>query len=103
MRQVKLINLIVRDPLGKSDHSVIEFQIKMEGEIVSSKTSVLCLNKGDYNGMRKELAKLDGNTSCMVEQLRNSGRPLKKFSQCSKKSIFRLKIRIARLGRANPG
>ena len=55
-----LINdLTVRDPLGRSDHSMVEFKIWMEREKVKSNTSVLCLNKGDYNGMREELAKVD--------------------------------------------
>ena len=43
-----LINdLIVRDPLGRSDHSMVEFKMGMEGERVKSNTTVLCLNKGD--------------------------------------------------------
>ena len=52
-------DLTVRDPLGRSDHSMVEFKIQMEREKVKSNTSVLCLNKGIDNGMRKELAKVD--------------------------------------------
>ena len=46
-------DLAVRDPLGRSDHSMVEFKIQMEREKVKSNTSVLCLNKGDYKGMRE--------------------------------------------------
>ena len=52
-------DLSVRDPLRRSDHSMVEFKIQMEREKVKSSTNVLCLNKGDYNGMREELAKVD--------------------------------------------
>ena len=38
---------------------MVEFKIQMEREKVKSNTSVLCLNKGDYKGMKEELAKID--------------------------------------------
>ena len=52
---------------------MVEFKIQMEREKVKSSTNVLCLNKGDYNGMREELAKVDWEQNFMVGQLRNSG------------------------------
>ena len=42
----KINDLIVRDPLGLSDHNMVEFLIQMEGEKVESQTSGLCLDKG---------------------------------------------------------
>eukprot|EP00061_Rhincodon_typus_P008610 g31367.t1 len=50
-------NLIVRDPLGRNNHSIAEFKIQMEDKKVKSNTRVLFLNKRDYNGMREKLAK----------------------------------------------
>uniref|UniRef100_UPI00398F88A5 uncharacterized protein n=1 Tax=Pristiophorus japonicus TaxID=55135 RepID=UPI00398F88A5 len=55
----KINDLLVKDPLGMSDHNMVEFVIQSEDEEVVSETSVLCLNKGDYSGMRAELAKID--------------------------------------------
>ena len=52
-------NLVVRGPLGKSDHNMVEFFIKMESDIVNSETKVLNLKKGNFEGMRHELAKID--------------------------------------------
>jgi len=52
-------DLTVRDPLGRSDHSMVELRIQMEREKVKSSTNVLCLTKGDYNWMREELGKVD--------------------------------------------
>eukprot|EP00061_Rhincodon_typus_P010178 g34263.t1 len=54
-----IANLAVRDPLGMSDHNMIEFFIKMENEVVDSETRVLNLNKGNYEYMRCELAFID--------------------------------------------
>ncbi|XP_059824114.1 uncharacterized protein LOC132393193 [Hypanus sabinus] len=52
-------NLVVRGPLGKSDHNMVEFFIKMESNRVNSETKVLNLKKGNFEGMRCELAKID--------------------------------------------
>ena len=52
-------DLAVRDTLGNSDHSMVQFKIQMEREKVKSNTNILCLNKGDYKGMREALAKVD--------------------------------------------
>ncbi|XP_059843783.1 uncharacterized protein LOC132403935 [Hypanus sabinus] len=54
-----LKNVLVKDPLGMSDHNMVEFHIQLEDERVGSQTSVLSLNKGDYDGMRAELLKMD--------------------------------------------
>ncbi|XP_055521745.1 uncharacterized protein LOC129715880 [Leucoraja erinacea] len=52
-------NLVVRAPLGKSDHNMVEFFIRMESDIVNSETMVQNLKKGNFEGMRRELAKID--------------------------------------------
>uniref|UniRef100_UPI00398EB4CB uncharacterized protein isoform X1 n=1 Tax=Pristiophorus japonicus TaxID=55135 RepID=UPI00398EB4CB len=52
-------NLVVRDPLGKNDHNMVEFFIKMESDTVNSETRVLNLRKGNFDGMRRELASID--------------------------------------------
>ena len=52
-------SLIVRAPLGKSGHNMVEFFIRMESDIVNSETRVLYLKKGNFEGMRRELAKID--------------------------------------------
>lgn len=52
-------NVIVRDSLGTSDHNMVEFHIQIEGEQVETQARVLSLNKGDYEGMRTELIKVD--------------------------------------------
>ncbi|XP_059801424.1 uncharacterized protein LOC132378494 [Hypanus sabinus] len=57
--EVLVSNLVVRGPLGKSDHNMVEFFIKMESDIVNSETKVLNLKKGNFEGMRRKLAKID--------------------------------------------
>eukprot|EP00061_Rhincodon_typus_P004200 g21990.t1 len=47
-----IANLGVRNPLGMSDHNMIEFFIKMEGEVVDSEFRMLNLNKENYEDMR---------------------------------------------------
>ena len=49
----------MRAPLGKNDHNTVEFFIRMESDIVNSETMVLNLNKGNFEGMRRELDKID--------------------------------------------
>eukprot|EP00061_Rhincodon_typus_P014084 g40887.t1 len=49
--KVIIANLAVRDPLGKSDHNMIELFIRMESEVVDSETRVLNLYKGNYEDM----------------------------------------------------
>ena len=81
-----LINdLIVRDPLGSSDHSMVEFKIGMESEKVKSNTTVLCLNKGDYDGMREELAKVDWDQRLHGEAVEELENLPSDFSLCSEK------------------
>ena len=55
-------NLVVREPLGTSDHNMVEFFVKMDSDVVDSENRVLNLNKGDYDGMRHELAMMDRET-----------------------------------------
>ena len=38
---------------------MVEFFIRMESDIIKSETKVLNLNKGNFEGMRSELAKID--------------------------------------------
>ena len=54
-----LTNDRVKDPLGSSDHNMIEFNIQFETEKLGSETTVFNLNKGNYNEMRIKLAKAD--------------------------------------------
>ena len=52
-------NLVAREPLGVSDHNMVEFFVKVDSDVVDSETRVLNLNKGNYDGMRHELAIMD--------------------------------------------
>uniref|UniRef100_UPI00398E5466 uncharacterized protein isoform X1 n=1 Tax=Pristiophorus japonicus TaxID=55135 RepID=UPI00398E5466 len=52
-------NLVVRGPLEKSDHNMVEFYIRMENETVNSETMVQNLKKGNFEDMRRELARID--------------------------------------------
>ena len=52
-------NLVERELLGTSDHNMIEFFVKVDNDDVDSETRVLNLNKGNYDGMRHELAMMD--------------------------------------------
>ena len=66
--ETRIINdLTVRDPLGRSDRSIVEFKIQLKSEKLKPNTSVLCLNKRDDSGMREELAHVD------LEQKRSGG------------------------------
>eukprot|EP00061_Rhincodon_typus_P009269 g32641.t1 len=47
-----IANLAVRDLLGKNNHNMLEFFIKMESEVVASEIRVLNRNKGNYGDMR---------------------------------------------------
>ncbi|XP_072107366.1 uncharacterized protein [Mobula birostris] len=49
----------VKEPLGGSDHNMIEFTVKLEKEKPKSDVSVFQWSKGNYSGMREELAKVD--------------------------------------------
>ena len=52
-------NLVVGEPLGTSDHNMVEFFVKVDND---SETRVLNLSKGNYDGMRHELAMMDWET-----------------------------------------
>ncbi|XP_072349850.1 ORM1-like protein 2 isoform X1 [Scyliorhinus torazame] len=54
-----IANLALRDPLGMSDHNMIEFIIKMKSEVFDLETQVLNLNQGNYEDTRRELALID--------------------------------------------
>jgi len=51
--------LKVKEPLGSSDHNMIELGLQFERENVESDVMVLQLNKGDYRGMREEVIRID--------------------------------------------
>ncbi|XP_078410452.1 uncharacterized protein LOC144687812 [Cetorhinus maximus] len=55
--------LKVKEPLGGSDHSMIEFTLQFERKKLESDVMVLQLNKGNYRGMREELARIDWEMS----------------------------------------
>jgi len=55
-------NLVVREPLGKSDHNMVEFFVKVDGDVVDSETRILNLSQGNYDGLRHELAMMDWET-----------------------------------------
>ena len=40
-------NLVEREPLGTSDHNMVEFFVKVDNDVVDSETSILNLNKGN--------------------------------------------------------
>ncbi|XP_059816060.1 uncharacterized protein LOC132387717 isoform X4 [Hypanus sabinus] len=52
-------DLEVKEPLGGSDHNMICFYLQFEKDKGSSEVSVLQLNRGNYEAMREELAKVD--------------------------------------------
>ena len=98
-----LINdLIVRDPLGKSDHSMVEFKIGMEGEKVKSNTTVLCLNKGDYDGMREELAKVDWDQRLHGEAVEEQWRIFQAIFHCAQKRFIPTKKKDGRKRKNRP-
>ncbi|XP_072885546.1 uncharacterized protein [Hemitrygon akajei] len=49
----------VKEPLGGSDDNMIELTVKFEKEKPKSDVSVFQWSKGNYSGMREELAKVD--------------------------------------------
>jgi len=62
--EADLINeLKVKDPLGSSDHNIIEFGLQFERGEVESDVMVLQLNKGNYRGMMEELMRIDWKQS----------------------------------------
>ena len=50
---------VVKDPLGTSDHCMLEFQIQFEGNELEFHTSIQALNQGNYVGIRIDLAPVD--------------------------------------------
>ena len=68
--------------------NMVEFKIQMERENVKSNTSVLCLNKGDYKGMREGLAKVDWEQKLYGGTLTNSGGLSKRSFTVLSKSIY---------------
>ena len=67
---------------------MVEFKIQMEREKVKSNTSVLCLNKGDYNGMREELAKADWEQKLYGGTIEEQWRTFKRSFTVLSKSIY---------------
>ena len=51
-------NLEYRAPLGRSDHSILKFDIPCEKEVTPPKIKV-CYEKGDYQGLNENLKKVD--------------------------------------------
>ena len=51
--------LKVKEPLGSSDHNMIEFILQFEREKLESDVTVLQVNKSNYKDMREELARVD--------------------------------------------
>eukprot|EP00061_Rhincodon_typus_P014675 g41852.t1 len=49
----------VTEPLGGSDHNMIEFTLQFEREELESDVMVFQLSKGNYIDMREELARVD--------------------------------------------
>ena len=58
-------NVKIFEPLGKSDHNQIHFDINVKSESKNKKTYKRNFHKGNYKDMRKYLAKLDWNNMLM--------------------------------------
>ena len=54
-------NVNIFEPLGKSDHNQIHFDINVNSESKNKKTYKRNFHKGNYKDIRKYLAKLDWN------------------------------------------
>lgn len=54
-----ILELEAKEPLGRSDHNMIRFNLQIEREKVKLDVLVVQLSKGDYRGMMEELAKID--------------------------------------------
>ena len=73
-------DLVVEDPLGKSDHWLLEFQIQFENNKLESHTRILVLIQGSYIGMRTDLALVDWAERLKSRALVNTGRYLRSYS-----------------------
>eukprot|EP00061_Rhincodon_typus_P002502 g17734.t1 len=51
-------NLVVQDPLGKNDHNMVEFFIKLESDKVKYDSNVLNFKKTNFDAMRLALARI---------------------------------------------
>ena len=58
-------NVKIHEPLGKSDHNQIHFDINVKLDSKNKKTYRRNFHKGNYKDMRKYLAKLDCNNMLM--------------------------------------
>ena len=58
-------NVNIHEPLGKSDHNKIHFDINVKSESKNKKSYRRNFHKGNYKDMRKYLAKLDWNNMLM--------------------------------------
>ena len=58
-------NVKILEPLGNSDHNQIHFDINVKSESKNKKRIGETSTKGNYNDMRKYLAKLDWNNMLM--------------------------------------
>ena len=75
----RIRDLAVKDPLGESDHCMVEFLVQMEEEKVGSRTRVLCLNRGEYDRMREELANVDWGSALEGESAEEQWRIFKEI------------------------
>ena len=92
-------NVKLHEPLGKSDHNQIHFDINVKSESKNKKTHRRNFHKGNYKDMRKYLAKLDWNNMLMnktaiecwnilkyeIESIIDTFVPLKKQGKLSRK------------------
>ena len=84
-KKASLLDLVITDetnrvdeieyqaPLGKSDHSVLIFNYKVQTIITTPQRIIYCYNKGNYEAMNRELKDIDWNklsTECnSIEEL----------------------------------
>ena len=61
--------LKVKEPLGSSDHNMIEFTLQFERVKLESDVTVFELDKGNYKDMKEELARVDWKGSRAGETL----------------------------------
>ena len=54
-----MYNVKIHEPLGNSDHNEMHFDINVKSESKNNKTYRRSFHKGNYNDIRKYLAKLD--------------------------------------------
>ena len=62
-REITPLNIILQQPLGSSDHNQLHFNIKIKSDKTKVKQcrSDFNLRKGNYNEIRKSLARIDRN------------------------------------------